>query len=168
MASYETLHDGDLSRIGLQPKVCPAGYWTEGFGRVLIGPDGKMLKYGGKYTTVESVLPFSRITTEAEAYCDLEERLKRLAPQVSKRLKVPVTQNQFDALISHADNCGFSETLYRLINVRADEKVIKNWFTTRYITGGGKFLLGLQYRRNDEYEIWSGVDYDREYNRTAA
>lgn len=25
---FESLHDGDLSVIGLQPKQCPAGIWT--------------------------------------------------------------------------------------------------------------------------------------------
>ena len=26
---FESLHDGDLTEIGLQPKMCPAGIWTE-------------------------------------------------------------------------------------------------------------------------------------------
>ena len=41
---FETLHDGDLSTIGLQPKMCPAGVWTVGYGRALLGADGKFLK----------------------------------------------------------------------------------------------------------------------------
>ena len=28
---YEGLHDGDLKAIGLQPKMCPANVWTEGW-----------------------------------------------------------------------------------------------------------------------------------------
>jgi lysozyme len=27
---FESLHDGDLTIVGLQPKMCPAGIWTEG------------------------------------------------------------------------------------------------------------------------------------------
>ena len=27
---FESLHDGDLKQVGLQPKMCPAGIWTEG------------------------------------------------------------------------------------------------------------------------------------------
>ena len=160
---YESLHDGDLKKIGLQPKVCPAGFWTEGWGRVLIGPDGKMLKYGGKYTTIESVLPFSRIKTEAQADADLVEDLKRYANGVRKNLTVQVSQNQFDALLSHRYNCGHSATLYKLVNSCAPEKDIKRWFTTKYITAGGVYMKGLQYRRNDEWEIWAGINYDREY-----
>ena len=162
--AYESLHDGDLSKIGLQPKLCPAGYWTEGYGSVLKGPDGKMLKYDRIFNTIESVLPFSNIRTECEANQDLSAGLKEFARGVSKRLKRTVSQNQFDALVSHSYNCGFSETLYRLVNAQAPEEEIKRWFTTKYVTAGGKYLKGLQYRRNDEYEIWSGVDYDREYN----
>ena len=33
--SFESLHDGDLSKIGLQPKMCPAQIWTEGYGRAM-------------------------------------------------------------------------------------------------------------------------------------
>ena len=33
---FEGLHDGDLSIIGLQPKMCPAGIWTQGYGHAII------------------------------------------------------------------------------------------------------------------------------------
>ena len=33
--SFEGIHDGDLTVIGLQPKMCPAGIWTVGYGRAL-------------------------------------------------------------------------------------------------------------------------------------
>ncbi len=160
---YESLHDGDLKTIGLQPKLCPAGYWTEGYGRVLKGPDGKMLKYSSKYSTVKSVLPFSTIKTECEANEDLSASLKEKGKDVLSWLKVAVNQHQFDALLSHYYNCGKSETLYRLVNSRTPEAEIKRWFTTKYVTAGGVYMKGLQYRRNDEYEIWAGKNYDREY-----
>ena len=28
---FESLHDGDLTMIGLQPKLCPAGIWKAGY-----------------------------------------------------------------------------------------------------------------------------------------
>lgn len=163
MAAFESLHDGDLTRIGLQPKLCPAGYWTEGYGRVLRDANGKMLSYKD-YKTIDSVLPFSTISTEDEALKDLWNRARKLAPQVSNRLKVPVTQDQFNMLISHADNCGFSDTLYKLINTKQDELKIKNWITGKYVTAGGVYMKGLQYRRNDEWQMWKGINYVREYN----
>lgn len=160
--AYETLHDGDLTKIGLQPKLCPANVWTEGWGETLIGPDGKMLRYSEKYKTIDDVLPFSNIYTECEANVALTLSLRRRGRQVAGWLKVPVSQQQFDALLSHFYNCGKSETLYRLVNNRAPEADIKNWFTTKYVTSGGVFMRGLQFRRNDEYEMWAFGDYQRD------
>jgi GH24 family phage-related lysozyme (muramidase) len=40
---YEGLHDGDSKQTGLQPKLCPANIWTEGYGRAMFGKDGKFL-----------------------------------------------------------------------------------------------------------------------------
>ena len=41
---FESLHDGDLSIIGLQPKMCPAQVWTEGYGRAMRNKSGVFLK----------------------------------------------------------------------------------------------------------------------------
>ena len=40
---YEGLHDGDLSKIGLQPKMDPSGIWTEGWGHA-IHQNGKFIR----------------------------------------------------------------------------------------------------------------------------
>ena len=45
IAYFEQYHDGDLTKIGLQPKMCPAGIWTVGLGHALINKNtGKWLK----------------------------------------------------------------------------------------------------------------------------
>ena len=159
---YETLHDGDLSIIGLEPKLDGAGIWTEGWGKAM-RRNGKFMTVKD-YPTLNSILPYRTIKNEAQAELELVKKLNEISHGVRKRLKVPVTQNQFDALVSHAYNCGYSQTLYTLINSRAKESSIKKWFTTKYISSGGVKLRGLQYRRNDEYEIWLGINYKREYN----
>ena len=41
---FESLHDGDLSIIGLQPKMCPAGIWTEGYGHAMRDNKGNFIK----------------------------------------------------------------------------------------------------------------------------
>ena len=41
---FESLHDGDLSKIGIQPKMDPIGIWTEGYGKAMRGDDGCFLK----------------------------------------------------------------------------------------------------------------------------
>ena len=41
---FESLHDGDLTEIGLQPKMCPAGIWTEGYGHAIRDLKGQFFK----------------------------------------------------------------------------------------------------------------------------
>ena len=162
--AFETLHDGDLSTIGLEPKLDPTGNWTEGYGR-LMTKNGKAMTVK-QYPTLKSILPYRTIETEKEARLALVVDVEAFATKVNKWLTVKVTQWEFDALVSHAYNCGYSGTMYTLVNGRAKEQAIKNWFTSKYITSRGVFLQGLQYRRNDEYEIWAGINYKREYKRS--
>ncbi|MBO9690471.1 lysozyme [Chryseobacterium sp.] len=73
---------------------------------------------------------------------------------VNSKIKVPLTQNQFDALVSHTYNTGGSDGLFKLVNDRASEAAIRNWFTTKYITAGGKVLNGLIRRRKAEADMF--------------
>jgi lysozyme len=158
---YETLHDGDLTQIGLQPKLDGAGIWTEGWGHPM--------RKGGKYMRLEdypslsSVMPYRKIKTLEDADRYFDKDLSKTEKLVNIYLKIKVKQHQFDALVSHAYNCGISKTLYRLVNKEAPEEEIKKWITTRYVTSSGIYFKGLQYRRNDEWEIFAGINYDREY-----
>jgi len=159
--AYESLHDGDLSQLGLQPKLDPVGYWTEGWGHLMTRNGRKMTVKD--YPTLESILPFSKIKTREDADAFLRIDVEAAAVEVRKHLKIKVRQYEFDALVDHYYNCGLSETLYRLINSRADKSKIKDWITTRYISANGVVLKGLKYRRNDDYEIYAGINYEREY-----
>jgi lysozyme len=73
---------------------------------------------------------------------------------VNSKIKLMLTQNQFDALVSHTYNTGGSDGLFSLINKKADEKTIRNWFTEKYITAGGKTLNGLIRRRKAEADLF--------------
>lgn len=73
---------------------------------------------------------------------------------VNNKVKIALTQNQFDALVSHTYNTGGSDGLFKLVNDRASEAVIRNWFTTKYITAGGKVLNGLIRRRKAEADLY--------------
>ncbi|GEJ46002.1 lysozyme [Chryseobacterium sp. ON_d1] len=75
---------------------------------------------------------------------------------VNSKIKVPLAQNQFDALVSHTYNTGGSDGLFKLVNDRASEAAIRNWFTTKYITAGGKVLNGLIRRRKAEADMFFG------------
>jgi lysozyme len=74
---------------------------------------------------------------------------------VNSKIKVAITQNQFDALVSHTYNTGGSDTLFSLINKKADSDAIRKWFTEKYITAGGKVLNGLIRRRKAEADLFS-------------
>lgn len=73
---------------------------------------------------------------------------------VNSKVKVPLTQNQFDALVSHTYNTGGSDGLFALVNKRAAASDVRNWFTTKYITAGGKVLNGLIRRRKAEADLF--------------
>ena len=143
---FEGLHDGNLRVIGLQPKKCPAGIWTEGYGIAMRDSKGNFLK-GSK-------MPIGTVKTELEAEKQLARYLTVFENIVMRRLKVKVKQNQFDALVSHTFNTGGSSTLFRLVNENAPKSDIDNWFKTKYITGGGKVLKGLIARRNAEAKLF--------------
>lgn len=148
---FESLHDGDLSIIGLQPKMCPAKVWTEGYGRAMRNKDGVFLR-----GTKDKKEAYNNITinNKQEAEQALIEDLRVFERIVSFKIKIPLTQNQFDSLVSHTYNTGGSDTLFKLINRRAPEEQIKKWFETKYITANGVRLQGLVRRRKAESDLF--------------
>jgi len=148
---FESLHDGDLSVIGLQPKMCPAGIWTEGYGRAMRDDKGNFIK---GIANKKLAYAFITITNNAEAILALANDLKTYESIVARKVKKELTQNQFDALVSHTYNTGGSDTLFKLVNQKAPEDQIKKWFTTKYIKSNGVALPGLIRRRKAEFELF--------------
>ena len=155
---YEGLHDGDLFIIGLQPKMCPAGIWTVGYGFALVNKNtGKWLKGKKDYHLIAEQYPEFLNMTIQQAEDNLIWLLTKYEKKVLRNIKIPLTQDQFDALVSHTMNTGGSSTLYKLINQRADNSLVEDWWTTRYITVEGKKLKGLILRRREEYELYTSL-----------
>lgn len=125
----------------LHPYLCSAGKLTIGYGSTFY-PDGRKVTAQDKSITKD----------EAEKL--LIDTLKPFENKVNRLITVPLTQNQFDALVSHTFNTGGSDTLFRLINQRADISLIEDWWTTRYITANKKLLSGLVRRRKEEFELF--------------
>lgn len=148
---FESLHDGDLTQIGLQPKMCPAGIWTEGYGRAMRDKSGKFIRGIENKKLAYSLIS---IKTEQEAISALAEDLIPREHFVMQKIKVPLNQNQFDALVSYVYNTGGSDTLFNRINNKDPERLIRNWFETKYITGGGVVLSGLVRRRKAESDLY--------------
>ena len=98
--------------------------------------------------------------TEAEAYDILERDLVQYANVVKKAVKVPLTENQFGALVSFCFNLGPSNllrsTLIKKLNA-GDYEGAANEFG-KWNRAGGKVLKGLTRRRAAEAELFrSGV-----------
>ena len=115
---------------------CSAGVNTIGFGNTYY-TNGNKVKIGDKITQDEA----------NKLFLDL---LPKYEKTVLDAIKVPLTQNQFDALVSFCWNCGSSKTLFSMINNKHSEMNIVNWLCSHYIMGGGKVLNGLVRRRKAE------------------
>lgn len=95
----------------------------------------------------------ARITIEQGLeilHVDLSECIE----QVNDRVKVPVTQGQFDALMSFTFNCG-GGNLNRLIQPlnRGDYDVCRGDFA-HYVRSKGEVMRGLERRRQAEQVLW--------------
>ena len=143
---FEGLHDGNLKEIGLQPKKDPIGIWTEGYGHAMIDSKGYFIK--------TKTAPKATISTIKQAEELLKKDLTVYELIIARKIKVPLKQQQFDALVSHTYNTGGSNTLFELINNRASDKDIRTWFETKYTTGGGISLPGLVARRKAEAKLY--------------
>lgn len=128
----------------LHPYLCSAGKPTIGYGSTFY-PDGRRVKF-----TDESI-------SKEEAEKLLIDTIKPFERKVNRMVTVPITQNQFDALVSHAFNTGGSDTLFRLINQKADISLIEDWWCNRYVTVNKVRMEGLVRRRREEFEMYSGV-----------
>ena len=91
-----------------------------------------------------------------EIQLPIKEHLKRFEKTVNDLVKVPLTQNQFDALVSLTYNIGTGafekSTLLKKLNT-GDYQGAADQFTV-WNKGGGKVLQGLVNRRAKEKEVF--------------
>lgn len=127
--------------LSLKPYFCSAGKATIGYGSTFY-PDGRKVKF-----TDGNI-------TQPEAERLLADTIVPFENKVNRLITVPLTQNQFDALVSHTFNTGGSETLFRLINQRADISLIEDWWCNRYVTANKKRMAGLVRRRKAEFNLY--------------
>ena len=98
--------------------------------------------------------------TQAEAERLLLADLDRFEQAVTRYVTVPLTQNQFDALVSFTYNCGQgslqTSTLLRKLNA-GDYAGAQGQFA-RWNRAGGKEMAGLTRRRAAEAELFGTPD----------
>ena len=94
--------------------------------------------------------------TEAQAYEWFRFDIARFEAVVNRVIKIPLKQNQFDALVSFAYNLGATNlsnsTLLRKLNSK-DYKGAAAEFP-KWNKAGGKVMNGLTKRRNAEMELF--------------
>lgn len=146
---FESLHDGDKSLIGLQPKMCPAGIWTEGYGNAMIDPDTN--KYLKGIENKERAYKLSRVVNIDLAEKQLEENLRVYSSNVYRECKsrnLSFNQDQFSALVSFAYNCGIG-AMQKVLDRHVQGATIPSRIML-YTKSGGKELPGLVRRRKSE------------------
>jgi lysozyme len=151
---FESLHDGDLSRIGIQPKKDPLGIWTIAYGHALVNPvTNKFLK--GDADKAAAYKAMTDLTLE-QAEELLQSDLIIFEKQVLGYVKVPLTENQFSALVSFTFNVGSgnlkTSTLLKLLNTGMYDLASQQFI--RWNKGEGKVLRGLTLRREAEAKLF--------------
>lgn len=161
--AFESLHDDDLTLIGCQPKRCPSGVWTSGYGRALFHPVTKKFLRGKE----NKALAYEIGTVTAEqAESNLAQDLKTFSQAVDNVLDifhVSLEQHQFDAVTSFTYNCGIGG----LINnkSRTPKKVMQAIMTGEpaiiekafllWNKCAGRVLRGLTARRRSEAHLFN-------------
>ena len=130
--------------ISLKPYLCPANIPTIGYGSTIY-PDGTKVSMKDAPITkdrAEEILKFVLTTFERA---------------VNKLVTVPITQNQFDALVSFTYNVGgvhlADSTLLKMLN-NGDYAGASEQFG-RWAKSAGKTLPGLVARRGSEKELFN-------------
>lgn len=121
----------------LKAYKCPAGVWTIGYGHTNnVRPDD--------------------VITQDEAEELLKRDIKVHEDNVTRLVKVALSQGQFDALVSFEYNVGYgnfaNSTLLKLLNSGNYESAAKQF--KRWVYAGDKVLEGLVKRRIAETELF--------------
>ena len=96
--------------------------------------------------------------TEERALQLFHDVVKPFEQTVTRVIRVPMTQHQFNALVSLCFNIGVNafsrSTLVKKINAHASLPEIETWFLVWNKVGGEPILLG---RRKREFELYTTV-----------
>ena len=126
----------------LKAYKCPSGVWTIGYGHTNGVKSGMQI-------------------TKAQALDYLKQDLSTFEKAVTNYVKVPLNQNQFDALVSFSFNCGAgalkTSTLLQKLN-SSDYNGAANEFL-KWNKSNGKVLNGLVKRREEEKELFLKTNY---------
>ena len=133
----------DFEGFSANAYLCPAKIPTIGYGNTFYA-DGTKVKLGDQISKIDALKLLEVIAN------------RDFADKIFPYIKVKVTQNQFDAMVSLAYNIGtgsfLKSTLLKKVNV-SDFIGASNEFL-RWNKAGGKELLGLTKRREREKQLF--------------
>ena len=131
-----------------------AGLPTIGVGHLLT----KSELSSGKITINGVPVKYGDGLTQQQVTDLLGQDVQPAAAAVTKGVKVPLNQNQFDALVSFTFNVGggafASSTLLKVLNQKQSNQVPTQLL--RWTRSGGQVVQGLVNRRNNEIKLWNG------------
>lgn len=155
---WEGVMDGDPSTVNLDPYPDPVGIWTIGWGHAITDEKGRFLR--GKSAKAKAYALFPGGLTMAQAEELLRADCIEACKDVLARVKKPLTDNQFAALVSFQFNTGALgvSTLLRKLNAgdyRGAADQFPRWNKGRNPkTGELVVLKGLVNRRAEERELF--------------
>lgn len=116
----------------LKAYKCPAGVWTIGYGHTSGVVQGMTI-------------------TQAKADAFLQEDINKCESYVDKYVKIPLTENQYSALVSFTFNCGVGN-LQKLVKNRNADQIADA--IRLYDKANGIPLSGLTKRRLEEQKLF--------------
>ena len=149
----------------LHPYLDSAQKWTIGIGKLLVPTDSFInISNSDIRELLKSTDPNHRVTkkkiTKAEALKCLKEDVKECEEAIKNNVTVPLTQTQFDVLVSWTFNCGIgslkSSTLLKKLNKKEYNEVANELLKWANVTISGKKVpsQGLLNRRIAEAQLW--------------
>jgi lysozyme len=137
-----------------KPYQCPALLWTVGVGHVIDPNHAKVPLADRKALPIPA--GWDRVLSADEIDDILRKDLARFEAGVLRLIKVPLTQGQFDALVSFSFNVGLgnlqNSTLRMKVNREEFEAAAEQFLV--WTKAGGKVLPGLVKRRTHEKEMF--------------
>lgn len=148
---FISVHEG----IRLQPYKDPIGLWTIGIGHLITPVELKtdLIHIKGQYYRWKQGL------SEKQVFWLLEQDVKKAEDVINTAVKIPLSQNQFDALVSFVFNVGggafINSTLLKKLNAKNNtaKHEFNKWVKGR-VNGKMVALPGLVKRRKEETKLF--------------
>jgi GH24 family phage-related lysozyme (muramidase) len=124
---------------------------------------GHLVHYGRVGTNAAAEAPYVNGITQAQATQLLHQDLATYVNAVNRAVRVPLTQTQFDALVSFAYNIGVGgmqgSQVVRLVNAGGCTPVQIQQAFGLWVHGNGVLIPGLVNRRNHETNLFNNGVY---------